>query len=379
MSATKIEWCDKTWSPITGCTPISEGCENCYAKRMAKRLAGRCGYPSQDPFSITMHPEKLDEPDHWIKPKRIFICSMSDLFHSEVSILFIRMVLNTVKRNPHHTFMILTKRPERMEEILNHNSMFVEDPNRSDGWRFNAPPNLWIGVTAENQARADERIPILLQIPSAVRFVSLEPMLGPVDLRKWLPGCWECSGSCGYRQTDQPEEQRCYECGYDQDLSGEWGQDQYGQDKCPECGAIGSIIYPCPRCNDYEMVQGHPDTPCLSWVILGGETGPGARPMHPDWVRSVRDQCVSAGVPFFLKQWGEWKKSDVPCIPGTHTGGGIYLTHEGRMVGQGEWWEGRAEAMDRVGKKSAGRLLDGRTWEQYPEVQRRAARDRGEG
>jgi len=313
MADTKIEWTDKTWNPVTGCTPISEGCANCYAKRMAARFKGRYGYPADGPFKVLTHPYKLDEPSRWRKPSRIFVVSMGDLFHEDVPILFIRLVLNTIERNPHHTFIILTKRPKRMEEIFNHNSMFVENPNREDGWRFKAPKNLWLGVSVENQARAEDRIPILLQIPAAVRFVSVEPMLGPVNLST-LTGEF----------TDHPESNR-------------------------------------------RVFERYTDG--LDWVICGGESGPGARPMHPDWARSLRDQRQAAGVPFFFKQWGEWAVTD--AVPGGDLGGDMKrdLVRIVKAQGENDGHFRKGDAlMRRVGKKAAGRELDGRVWDQFPEA-----------
>ena len=262
---TKIEWAEESWNPVTGCTPVSEGCENCYAARMAKRLAGRAGYPADNPFRVTLHPERLDQPAKWRKPRRIFVCSMGDLFHEDVlaggRFGFIDKVMQVIYDYKQHIFIILTKRPENI-------------PN---WWAWETWPNLWLGVTAENQARADERIPVLLSIPAAVHFVSIEPCLGPVDLEKpvgiigdrdsWvleqavgqprpLVACPECDGT-RYFQTD-PHVEYCGACG-----GSGWG---------------------------------------LDWVILGCETGPGRRTMQPVWARDVKDQCVAAGVPFFLKQ-----------------------------------------------------------------------------
>lgn len=237
MSQTKIEWTDRTWNPATGCTPISPACDHCYAARMATRLRGRFGYPAADPFAVTLHPERLDEPMRWRKPSRVFVCSMGDLFHEDVPTEFILRVLDRANSAPQHVYQVLTKRADRMFDIAN----LVRESG--EHWPL---PNIWLGVTAENQEQADKRIPVLLQIPAAVRFVSLEPLLGDVRLDR------PPSGS-------EP---------------------------------LGSGIYP-PW-----LIQG------LDWVIAGGETGPGARPMHPDWVRSVRDQCQAAGVPFFFKGWG---------------------------------------------------------------------------
>jgi len=172
---TKIEWTNATWSPVTGCTPISPGCANCYARRMATRLAGRCGYDRGHPFRITHHEDRYDEPLHWRKPRMIFVCSMGDLFHEDVPIGCQLGVYETISDDAaqHHTFQILTKRPQNMADFHHHNVVGVL-------------PNLWLGVTSENQPCADERIPILLDIPAAVRFVSLEPCLSRIDLTPWL-------------------------------------------------------------------------------------------------------------------------------------------------------------------------------------------------
>ena len=260
---TKIEWAESTWNPITGCTPISPGCDNCYARRMAhQRLKGRFGYPEEDPFRVTFHADKLDQPLRWRKRRRVFVCSMGDLFHKDVQFEWIARIWDTIFdcmiTRPGHRFLVLTKRPERILE-------YKDWLGRVQGRRFDYE-NVWLGVTAENQEMADLRIPILLQIPAAVRFVSIEPMLGPVDFgigdyseHGWLKG-WHC------------------EAEHD-----------------PRCD--GSCSIGCPVPVQVENAK-------LDWVIVGGETGPGARPMHPEWVRSVRDQCQAAGVPFFFKSWG---------------------------------------------------------------------------
>jgi protein gp37 len=338
MDKSKIEWTDATWNPVTGCTKVSEGCRNCYAERIARRFP-RGGIDPEfsksdvvDDFRVMLHPARLEEPFHWRKPRRIFVCSMGDLFHGDVPPAFILSVLSVISLSPRHTFMVLTKRPDRMCLFL---SAFGGNKNARDkisdkafdlwgeeadcqaanaiegclgegfnvGWPMR---NLWLGVSAEDQAAADERIPLLLATPAAVRFVSVEPMLGPVDLDGdpyngpgWIRG-WRvelkhgstCDGFC---------------------ISGE-----------------------CP-------VPVQVQNPYLDWVICGGESGPGARPMHPVWARSLRDQCQAAGVPYFFKQWGEW---------GYHQGAA------------------HTDSMDpfRVGKKKAGRILDGRTWDEIPEV-----------
>jgi protein gp37 len=205
---------------------------------MSKRLAGRCGYPKDEPFRVTPHPEKLDEPLHWKKPKRVFVCSMGDLFHKDTPEQAIRSVWNVIADCQQHTFIVLTKRPQWMRDFLSH---------------YICLPNLWLGVSVWDQASADTLIPPLLQTPAAVRFVSYEPALGPVDFTN-----------------------------------------------------VGEVDGMMLTCLGGPSVDGEPDGVCIDWLICGGETGPGARPMHPDWARSARDQCQAAGVPYFFKQWGEW-------------------------------------------------------------------------
>jgi protein gp37 len=237
---TKIEWVKnadgtkgETWNPISGCSPISAGCKNCYARRMSKRLAGRFGYPpAPHNFDVTFHPGKLNRPLHWKKPRRIFVCSMSDLFHPLVDSRDRHKVFCVMEMCRRHTFQILTKRPEIMAQFIR---LYA---------KFNLWPlsNVWLGITGEDQEQLDKRVPVLLQIPAAVRFVSIEPMLGNIFLHHaWL-----------------------YDYVYDR--------------------RIGTF---------------------LDWIIAGAETGPGKRPMKLDWARSVRDQCQQAGVPFFFKRDGE--------------------------------------------------------------------------
>lgn len=309
----RIEWTDATWSPVTGCDPISEGCQNCYAKRMAKRLAGRCGYPADDPFRVTLHPERLNEPLKWKTPRRVFVCSMSDLFHEDVPFEYIHVIWDIIKACPQHTFLILTKRPQRMAEVVNR----IYSLERL-GWSKGFWDHIWLGVTAENQQRANERIPILLQIPAAVRFVSIEPMLGPVDLTR-IGGDWYGNGRINALKGLQNDDTYVHEYNL------RW--------KAKHCGE-------------------------LDWVICGGETGPGARPMHPDWVRNLRNQCQQAGVPFFFKSWGEW-------IPSYKTGVEFELSKlkDNEVVMSGP---GYGIVMKRVGKKKAGRLLDGQIWDEMP-------------
>lgn len=258
---TKIEWTQETWNPVTGCTPISPGCAHCYAERMARRLAGRYGYPeAPHHFDVTLHPERLDQPLRWKKPRMIFVCSMGDLFHEDVPDDFILQVWQVMFKARRHTFQVLTKRPGRMLAVVSEfENLLREKPV--------ILPNVWLGVTAENQEQADKRIPILLQTPAAVRFVSVEPMLGAVDIERYLLKPSSCS-NCG---AELPLRRK----------------------------TVGPV-QPCPNCDQYmyEFKRG------IHLVIVGGESGPRARPMHPDWARLLRDQCQAAGVPFFMKQMG---------------------------------------------------------------------------
>jgi len=210
MNETKIEWCDKTWNPITGCTKCSPGCVNCYAFKIAyTRLAGRFGYPADDPFRPgTFHPSRLNEPTKLKKPSRIFVSSMGDLFHDDVACEYLWPIFSEMCGTQWingHTFLLLTKRPKRMREVIKMIKEDLEEQRKPvinpDGTKiirlvFEFPlNNIWLGVTVCNQQEADEKIPILLSIPADKRFVSIEPMLGPVDVSKYM-------SSCGFINTD---------------------------------------------------------------------------------------------------------------------------------------------------------------------------------
>lgn len=190
---TKIEWAQESWNPVTGCSPVSEGCENCYARRMAKRLAGRYGYPADEPFKPgVVHEDKMDQPARWKKPRRIFVCSMGDLFHPYVSCLDINKVWQQMYNYSRHTYMILTKRPEnlwkwtRVKSIL-YPSLFCQI------W----PDNVWLGISTENQQRYEERWPLLARIPAVIRYISVEPMLGPITLIPPYPDWVICGAETG--------------------------------------------------------------------------------------------------------------------------------------------------------------------------------------
>ena len=332
MAETKIEWCDRVWNPVTGCSPVSAGCDHCYAARMANRLRGRCGYPKDDPFRVTLHPEKLELPLHWKKPQKIFVNSMSDLFHDDVPFEWVDKVFATISLAWRQTFIILTKRPERMKQYitsdrLNHKRIGYSQFGKLLNWPLK---NLWLGVSIEDQQTANERTPLLLLTPAAKRLVSVEPMLGTVNVKKYLRYYCDC-GICNF----------------------------------------------CNGGNSPDMID---------WVICGGETGPSARPMHPDWVRSLRDQCAAANVPFFFKSWGEW----LPISQMAGDAESLYyprpeydpnasrkckcqtgsLQFSGNLlpVGSlGAWGSGSMQTF-KVGKKAAGALLDGQECRQFPEV-----------
>jgi protein gp37 len=288
MTKSKIEWTDRVWNPVIGCTRVSEGCRNCYAERMAHRHASNPKTPQYHGLThngkwtgeVRAIPERFDQPTRWRKPAMVFVNSMSDLFHDGVSGEVIARVFETMALTPHHTYQVLTKRPVRMQRFI-------------DGtlWAHAPLPNVWLGVSVEDQVQANTRLPLLLDTPAAVRWVSLEPMLGRVKLSPWLGKA-------------------------------------------------------------------------LNWVVCGGESGPGARPMHPQWVQYVRDQCRTAGTPFMFKQWGEW-------LPGAQADVTMRLEiMDGRLVPKGKLlWRGigNAELAFRVGKTKAGRLLDGILHDNYPE------------
>ena len=242
-----IEWTDSTWNPVTGCTKVSPGCKNCYAETFAERFRGVPGHPYEQGFDLRLWDDRLDLPRRWRKPQVIFVNSMSDLFHDEVPDEFIDRVFMTMRDCDWHVFQVLTKRPDRMATYL---------AERSSWALAETAPHVWLGSSVESQDYM-WRASVVVEIDAAVRFLSCEPLLGPLDLQ--------------------------------------------------------------------------PDLGHLNWIIVGGESGPGARAMTPAWVRSIRDQCHVAEVPFFFKQWGG------------------------------------------VRKKKTGRVLDGRTWDELPRQRTAAA------
>lgn len=241
---TSIEWTDATWNPVTGCTKVSTGCDHCYAERFSERFRGTLGHPFEKGFDLTLRPERLDQPLRWRAPRMIFVNSMSDLFHKEIPNEFIASVCDTMERAHWHIYQVLTKRSSLMRDFLR---------QRYPGTQ--GPPHMWFGVSIEDGSNKS-RIRHLQETPASVRFLSIEPLIGPIG---------------------------------ELDLAG------------------------------------------IDWVIVGGESGPGARSMDTGWVREVRDQCLEDGVAFFFKQWGGARP------------------------------------------KSGGRDLDGREWSQFPMRQRKLA------
>ena len=261
---TGIGWTDATWNPVTGCTKVSSGCDFCYAESVATRFAGTPAYPNG--FDVTLREGHLDQPLRWTRPRRVFVNSMSDLFHDEIPTDFIARVFAVMALTRRHTYQVLTKRHARMRALLASDD-FKKQVHDAAKKRFNHPkfsrhreaagwpftidgvtvkwplPNVWVGVSVEDQQWADIRIPVLLATPAAVRFLSMEPLLGPVDLTPHMPPVDPHDG----REVD------------------EWG---------------------------------------IHWVIVGGESGPGARPMSADWITPLQEQCADAGAAFFFKQAG---------------------------------------------------------------------------
>lgn len=294
----KIEWTQATWNIITGCSVKSAGCRHCYAMKLAgTRLqhhpsrAGLTIDTAAGPVwngQVRFNEEWLRQPLQWRRPRKVFVCAHGDLFHEDVPDEWIDRVFAVMADAPQHTFQMLTKRADRMRDYLLDGDRVCRAiagwhkgnlgrcfPASYMSWKAWPLPNVWLGVSVEDQAAADERIPLLLQTPAAVRWISAEPLLGPVNAAFWLD-------------------------------------------------SLPAAVDQRPR---------------LDWVVVGGESGTNARPMHPEWARNLRDQCAAAGVPFLFKQWGEW----APAIDAPYE-------------------------MQKWGKRAAGRRLDGIEHNGYPEI-----------
>ena len=283
----KIEWTDATYNPITGCSVVSPGCTNCYAMRLAgtrlKHHPSRAGLTTMSKAGpvwngeVRFNEQWLDQPLRWRKPRMIFVCAHGDLFHESVPDEWIDRVFAVMALAPQHTFQVLTKRSDRMRDYIN----YVRDSARYLLWQHpifggnafdatcaqweNMTRHIWLGVSAEDQTRANERIPDLLATPAAVRFLSAEPLLAPINF-DLEPGRFIRCGGCGYTERAKAE------------------------------------------LMDHDLCKN--PSPALDWIILGGESGRKARDMIPDWARSIRDQCKAAGVSFFMKQMA--RKTPIP-------------------------------------------------------------------
>lgn len=304
---TAIEWADHVWNPVRGCSPVSPGCKNCYAARFAARMGSNPKTPQWHGYAqfgttgprwtgrVEMDWDQLSAA-HKVpgpKPKIVFVNSMSDLFHEDIPDAHIAAVLDTIRSVPLHRFVVLTKRARRMRQVM---SEYLQ-PDRGIPLR-----NLWLGVSAEDDTRVRERVPVLLSTPAAVRVLSAEPLLGPLSLAPYLVS----------RRVKE---------GYREVVS-----------------AFPSGAFPMPQ---HLSVR-----PSLDWVIVGGEAGPGARPMCADWARDIRRICQATGTAFFFKQWGEW-------LGAMQDGADNVLNASDQSV--------------RVGKAKAGSLLDGAVYRQFPE------------
>lgn len=362
---TKIEWADATVNAVNGCSVLSPGCTNCYAMRLAgtrlREHPSRAGLTQPSKAGpvwtgeVRLNEQQLLQPLRWRRPRRIFWNAHGDLFHDAVPDEWIDRVFAICALTPQHTHMILTKRPARMRRYMagfddqlggpieGLRGALVEGTAQSiwhdrtgddtvDEWlAVHLPlPNVWLGASIEDQQRADERIPDLLATPAAKRFISAEPLLGPIDLTsvRRFPGRADkefvdaLGGNCWTNQSGLPNPD-------------------------PSWAKPGMPFSDGGR--------------GLDWLIVGGESGLGARPMHPDWARSLCDQCEAAGVAFFFKQWGEWKP-----FAGWHDGVSAYSDASGTYSSD------RIKKLDdkhyaaRVGKRAAGRLLDGREHSEFP-------------
>ena len=328
---TKIEWTDHTFNPWEGCQKVGPGCDHCYAETRNARYAGGQAI-NWGPGA----PRRLTSASNWNKPlawnanheaffaehgrrQRVFCASLADVFDNAVNPSWRIDLFGLIFKTPHLDWLLLTKRIGNVKPMLDEMA-HGNDPDLSllDMMPL---PNVWIGATVVNQEEADRDIPKLQAVPAKVRFLSMEPLLGLVNLEQ----------AC-----DLAEAQVC---------KGTW-RDMADPIKCAAALRRGSVAL-------------------LDWVIVGGESGPGARPMHPDWARSLRDQCQDAGTDFLFKQWGDW-------MPGEKDGDTVKLTfpidgpHGPANPEFYDWPDGACAA--RVGKKAAGRLLDGRTWDEFPQT-----------
>jgi protein gp37 len=331
MSVTTIEWTQRpgtigeTWNPTTGCNKVDRGCKHCYAETMHKRLRamGQAKYAAPFLDGAVGHEDTLMIPMGWTKPRTVFVNSMSDLFHEKLPFEFVTQVFQTIQLTPQHTYLILTKRPERAYDF--YYWMMSQEPG------FNFPGNCWIGTSANDQKSAEVRVPILLGIPYINRFLSYEPATGPLDLTKLIT-------------SDSAVEEE--------------GRERVLHMVDALNGLEADMAY--HRTDQLWRGNIERDKPRLHWVIMGGESGPKGVPMHPAWARVVRDQCRKYGVPFFFKQFGTW-------APVTYLDGSghptLRFSHEKNIFTFTE----PGQNMIKVGKHNSGHELDGQVLQQFPD------------
>ena len=324
---TKIEWTDATWNPVTGCSVVSPGCTNCYAMTLAgtrlRHIASRAGLTRDSKAGpvwtgeVRLNEEWLTQPLRWRAPRMVFVCAHGDLFHESVPDEWIDRVFAVMALAPQHVFQVLTKRARRMREYLSGDRdrrvaracvdlwtdgavrptadwpvESIGDIDMPDDLKMRRWPlsHVWMGVSVEDQARANERVPDLLATPAAVRFVSAEPLLGPVDFAR--------VGNIDTVKSAMPDALRRVQ--KDRPLRGD-GSISGCQIDSIESPHSSILFFQTPDHMGGFIVTSPREWPRLDWIIVGGESGPGARPMHPEWARSIRDQCKDAGVPFFFK------------------------------------------------------------------------------
>ena len=358
-----IEWTDATWNVITGCSVHSPGCTNCYAMRNAGiRLRHSAAYKGLTQLTkagpvwtgeVRLNERILDQPLRWGRPRKIFVCASGDLFHENVPDEWIDQVFDVMEKADRHVFQVLTKRADRMHDYLSVRWRLPDDLAQDiaplyglprDAHLYQAKTHIWLGVSAEDQTRASDRIPVLLATPAAIRFASIEPMLGPMDLRR-LNEWTDDFADCGH---PEPQWAGAVDTTFLDGLTGRWDTHVVRDNEVLATRADGVDTGLC------DMERG------LDWVILGGESGLGARPMHPDWVRSLRDQCAVAGVPFFFKQWGnylpegQFDKDRFEWCPGNSDP----RVHWWRELRPDEPTSDGCCSID-IGKKKAGHYLDG--------------------
>lgn len=335
MENSKIEWTHHTFNPWVGCTKVSDGCKFCYAEKLMDHRYGKVKWGPQGTRQRTSA-ANWRKPLQWSKQAqtegkryRVFCASLADVFEDRSELAPWRAeLLHLIQQTPNLNWLLLTKRPENVSSMIEQATGFSD----SEMW-FHSAPHVWIGTTVENQHYANERVPHLLKVPAKVRFLSMEPLLGEVDLRGFTYPYQ--IGDCGLMS------------GHDWLTGEEWQHSSiFGG---------GNSWLSSEEKDDYSERRIH-------WVITGGESGPNARPMHPSWVRSLRDQCERTGVPFFFKQWGEHiggtgSRNGWISLQNGFNGCGDKNTHE---------WDG-AYISQRVGKKAAGRLLDGVEYSQFPQ------------